>query len=76
MDMRKFKYLDMIAGQILDDILKLPLTELETRYVLNEIYKFNFQMTNSQIKKMKNTRINELEEIAKNMSKQEGDNYE
>ena len=76
MDMRKFKYLDMIAGQILDDILKLPLTELETRYVLNEIYKFNFQMTNSQIKKMNNNRISELEKIAMSIIKDGGDEYE
>ena len=67
MSIAKFKHLDAIARQIMDKILKLPLTDLETQYVLNELQKFSFTITNSKIKKIKDSRVDELEKISKEM---------
>jgi hypothetical protein len=66
--MRKFKHLDSIADNILDKLLKLDLTVLETQYVLNEIYRFNFRITNSKIKRIKNNRIDKLKDIAESLN--------
>ena len=67
MSYHKFVPLDAIAGQIMDKILRLPLTDLETEYVLKELYRMSFSITNNKIKRIKDSRVEELRKISKQM---------
>lgn len=70
-DRNKFKHLDRIVNKLMDDLLKLDLTSLETQYVLNEMFRFNFRITNSKINKIRKDRIKELENIAQDFMSRE-----